>query len=73
MEKNFWNHLGLLLTAVIGVGFLLTCVGVAVFFFNQGDNLVSMFGTLGYIIIICDNSSQVVDHVHKYFAYRKRV
>jgi hypothetical protein len=73
MEKSFWNHLGLLLKAVIGVGFLLTCVGLAVFFFNHEDSLVCMFGTIGYVIIVGDNFSQVVDHVYKYFAYQKWV
>jgi hypothetical protein len=71
MEKNFWNHLGLLLAAVIGVGFLLTCIGIGIFFFNYKDDIVSMFGTLAYAIIFCDNISHVITRIKKYLDYQK--
>jgi len=72
MEKNFWNHLGLLLQAVIGVGFLLTCIGIMIFFFNYTDPLVCLFGTLGYVIILADNALDVFIYVNNYFEYRNR-
>jgi len=71
-KKDFWMKSYLLTSGLIGMLFLLLCIIMVLYFVNYPNDVVSIFGAIGWVFVLLNETPRVIEKIRKCLEYRKR-